>query len=83
MLGFGWRRDGETLKRTSNVSRHRNVASSRLVIPVKGETKICSASPIGGDGVETVQRAGQMIGVSSVDVLYAEIVNDEKKNRPL
>ena len=40
MLGFGWRRDGETLKRARNVSRYRNVASSRLVIPVESEAEI-------------------------------------------
>ena len=82
-IGLWLAQEWQNAEARKNVSRHQNVASSRLVIPVKGETKICSASPIGGDGVETVQRAGQMIGVSSVDVLYAEIVNDEKKNRPL
>ena len=40
MLNFGWRGDGEALKRARNVSRHRNIASSRLVIPVGSEAEI-------------------------------------------
>jgi hypothetical protein len=60
-----------------NVPRHGEMHLALGIVPIKHESKVSCSFPVGVDCVVLFQYAHEMLDVVLVDVLHAEIVDDE------
>ena len=58
-------------------SRHGYINGSAAIIPLDGDTRIEGACPVGGDGVQFLEGAEEMLGVFAADVFDSEVIYDE------
>lgn len=67
----------ETVEGSCYIARHGDVNRTVGVVPGQCEPTVQRAVPVGGDGVEAFEGGDEVLGVGVMDVLDAEIIDDQ------
>jgi hypothetical protein len=78
-LQFVWRFMAETDEGIFDVPWHGEMNLAHSIVPIKHESKVLHSFPVSVDCEVLFQYANEMLDIILVDVLHAEIVDDECK----